>query len=125
MPDQNPEYRDETVAIATAVCREVVGIHAEYYGRGPGRARTTYRDDVLVAVLEEVFTRAEQVLVDGGRFEQVRAHRQAFQDEVESLFCDAVERATGRAVTACLSQVNRDGLAVEVFILGPPAPSPC
>jgi hypothetical protein len=34
---------------------------------------------------------------------------------------DAVERATGRSVEAFLGQVDEDGVAVDVFTLGPRA----
>jgi hypothetical protein len=43
----------------------------------------------------------------------------AFQDQVEPLMRQAVESATGRAVKAFMSQVSRDDVAAEVFILGP------
>jgi uncharacterized protein YbcI len=116
--------RDGAGAIVATISREIVGIYVEYYGRGPTKAKTTWRDDLVVCVLEDVFNRAERVLVDGGRFEQVRINRQAFQDEIEPLFREAIERATDRRVETVLSQVNDRGMAVEVFILGPSLGSP-
>jgi uncharacterized protein YbcI len=104
------------------ISREIVGIHARYYGRGPTKAKTVWRNDVVVCVLEEIFTRAEQLLVDGDHFEQVRSHRQAFQDQVEPLFRNTVEQATGHTVHAFLSQVSPEGVASEVFTLGEPLP---
>ena len=68
-------------------------------------------------MLQDVFTKAEQVLVDGGRFEDVRANRTAFQDEVAPLFCGAVEATAGRRVGSFLSQISIDGVACEVFVL--------
>jgi uncharacterized protein YbcI len=106
-------------AVVATISREVVGIYAEYFGRGPTQAKTFWREDLVVCILKDVFTRAEQLLVDGGRFTQVRAHRQAFQDEVEPLFCELIERATGRKVEAFLSQVSRQGVAAEIFTLAP------
>jgi uncharacterized protein YbcI len=112
--------RDASGAIVAMVSREIVGIYAEYYGRGPTKAKTQWRDDIVVCVLENVFTRAERILVDGGRFDQVRLNRQAFQDEIEPLFRSAIERVTERRVETCLSQVNQRGVAAEVFVLGTP-----
>lgn len=74
---------------------------------------------MAVTVLEEIFTRAEEVLVNAGHFVQVRAQRQAFQDEIEPLFRQVVEEATGRSVRAFLSQVTEEGIAAEVFVLEP------
>jgi uncharacterized protein YbcI len=78
-----------------------------------------YRNDVVVVILEEIFNKAEEVLTKAGSFEQVRAHRQAFQDQVEPLFRNVVEQATGRSVRAFLSQVTPEGIASEVFVLTP------
>lgn len=104
-------------SIVAEISREIVRIHARYYGRGPTRARAIWRHDVVVVVLEEIFTKSEEVLVEGNQFQHVRSHRQAFQDQVEPLFCHAVENATGRRVRAFLSQVTEEGIASEVFVL--------
>lgn len=121
-PTPDPITHDPSGAIVAAISREIVGIYAEYYGRGPTKAKTHWREDVITCILEDAFTRAERVLVDGDRFEQVRLNRQAFQDQIEPLLRDAVERVTDRWVETCLSQINRDGVAVEVFVLGPDQP---
>jgi uncharacterized protein YbcI len=112
--------RDGPGAVVAAISRQLVGIYAEYYGRGPTRAKTIWRDDVVVCILEDVFTRAERLLIDGGRFDQVRLNRQAFQEQLEPTFHEVVEKVTGRQVEACLSQVNPTGVAAEIFTLGPP-----
>jgi uncharacterized protein YbcI len=118
-PTQDPVTQEASGAIVAAISREIVGIYAEYYGRGPTRAKTLWREEVITCILEDSFTRAERVLVDGGRFEQVRLNRQAFQDEIEPLLRETIQRVTGRRVETCLSQINRDGVAAEVFVLGP------
>jgi len=101
-----------------AISREIVGVHSRFYGRGPTKAKTIWRDEIIVCVLEEIFTKAEQLLVDAGRFEEVRSHRIAFQDEVEPLFRGSIEAITGRPVKSFLSQISKDGVASEVFVLG-------
>jgi uncharacterized protein YbcI len=120
-PLQESNPRGSGVVVAT-ISREIVGIYAEYFGRGPTKAKTSWHEDFVLCVLEDVFTRAERILIDGGRFEQVRLTRQAFQEEIEPTFREAVERATGRRVDAYLSQVNQAGVAAEVFLLGPSLP---
>jgi uncharacterized protein YbcI len=107
-----------------AISREIVKIHSEFFGRGPTKAKTIWRDEIVVCLLEEIFTKAEKLLVDHGRFAEVRAHRIAFQDEVAPLFRSSVEKVTGREVKSFLSQVSADGCAAEVFVLGGPAHLP-
>jgi uncharacterized protein YbcI len=111
---------DRGGSLVASISRDIVRIHARFYGRGPTKAKTIWRDDIVVCVLEDIFTKAEQLLVDGGRFEDVRAHRTAFQDEAEPLFRAGIEAVTGRRVRSFLSQVAVDGSASEVFLLGAP-----
>jgi uncharacterized protein YbcI len=121
---QDQRGKDESSgAIVAAISREIVGIYAEYYGRGPTKARTVWREDIIACILEDAFTRPERILVDGGRFEQVRLNRQAFKDQIAPLFRERIEAVTGREVTACLSQVKEDGMAAEIFVLGPTNPT--
>jgi uncharacterized protein YbcI len=103
--------------VVAEIARGVVKIHAHYFGRGPTRARAIWRNDVVVVILEEIFTRAEQTLIETGHFDQVRQHRLTFQDEVEPRFREVVEKATERPVRAFLSQVSADGISSEVFVL--------
>jgi uncharacterized protein YbcI len=120
-PDISADGRveaDRGTSLVAEISREIVRIHARFYGRGPTKAKTVWRDEIVICVLEDLLTKAEQLLVDGGRFEDVRAHRTAFQDEVEPLFRSSVEAVTGRRVQSFLSQVSKDGVACEVFVLG-------
>jgi uncharacterized protein YbcI len=109
---------DRGGSLVAIISRDIVRIHARFYGRGPTKAKTVWRDEIVVCVLEDIFTKAERLLVDRGRFEDVRVHRTAFQDEAEPLFRASVEAVTGRKVRSFLSQVSIDGAASEVFVLG-------
>jgi uncharacterized protein YbcI len=112
---EQPEAR--ALPVIAAISREIVGIHAAHFGRGPTGAKTVWREDVVVCVLRDVFTRSERVLVEAGKFEQVRSNRQLLQEAVEPLLRQAVEGATGCPVQVLLSQVAADGTACEVFLL--------
>ncbi|MBS1861139.1 MAG: DUF2294 family protein [Actinobacteria bacterium] len=103
--------------VVADISREIVRVYAHHFGRGPTKAKTVWREDLVVCVLEDIFTRSEQVLVDSGNFDQVRSNRQAFQDAVQPLLRQIVEQATGEVVRSFLSQVNGDGVATEVFLL--------
>ncbi|MBS1888764.1 MAG: DUF2294 family protein [Actinobacteria bacterium] len=98
--------------------RDIVKVHARLYGRGPTRAKTIWRDGIVCCVLEDVFTTAERVLVGGGHFEEVRSQRIAFAEQVGPLLRRAVEMSTRHYVDAFLSQISKDGVISEVFVLG-------
>jgi uncharacterized protein YbcI len=112
------EHNDaRSLPVVADISREIVRVHSSHYGRGPTKAKTIWRDEVVVCVLQDIFTRSEQVLIDAGKFEQVRSNRLIFQDAVEPLLREVVERATGIKVRSFLSQVSVDGTASEVFVL--------
>jgi uncharacterized protein YbcI len=127
MPNQTGQdavlVKDRSGAIVAAVSRQVVGIYAEHFGRGPTKAKTVWRAGVVVCVLEDVFTRPEQVLIEGGRFAQVRNHRGALHETIEPLLRAAIEEMTGFRVKACLGQVGVEGVAVETFVLAERLPA--
>lgn len=116
---ESEEIRDAAGSAAAKISRSMVHIHSKYYGRGPTRARTIWRDDVVVTVLEDLFTAAEHTLVNSGHFGQVRATRQTFQDQIQPLMRQAVEEATGREVVAFMSQVSPQDVGLEFFMLRP------
>jgi uncharacterized protein YbcI len=117
MPEQLAAKKVEIPAVAR-ISRDIVRIHARLYERGPTRAKTIWREELVCCILEDAFTRAERMLVEGGRFEVVRASRIAFHDQAEPLLRRAVEMATGRYVEAFLGQVAEDGVVAMVFLLG-------
>jgi uncharacterized protein YbcI len=109
-------------AIVAAISREVVALYVEYHGRGPTKAKTVWRDGMVICLLEDVFSRSEQVLVEADRFDQVRRHREALHEAIEPLLRQVIEAATGHRVEACLGQVSSEGAAAEVFVLGEKLP---
>jgi uncharacterized protein YbcI len=62
----------------------------------------------------------ERTLIDAGRFDTVRATRNAFQDTMREAFSAAVEEAVGRKVIGFVSQIHvAPDLSIETFILEP------
>ena len=117
MPDLSSERPAGGRRIDAEVTREIVRIHAHYYGRGPTKAKTYVNDEVILCVLGEIFTPSEEMLIEAGRFLEVRTNRMAFQDTVEPIMREAIERISARGVRALLSQISPEGLSTEVFIL--------
>jgi uncharacterized protein YbcI len=58
----------------------IVVVSPDYTGRGPMKARSTIRDNVVLVMLEQTLTKGEQVLVKKGRDENVLAPRHEYQE---------------------------------------------
>ena len=67
--------------MTATISREIVGIYAEYFGRGPTKAKTTWREELLVCILKDVFTRA----VDAERDQNLTARRNALNERIKRL----------------------------------------
>jgi uncharacterized protein YbcI len=107
-------------ALRQDISNEIVGLYKQHYGKGPVRCRTYFQPVLVIVVLGEGYTAAEQTLFEGGRWYEVREARQIWQDTMKERFVDTIERLTGRTVRAFLS-ANHQGpdLAVEMFVLAP------
>jgi uncharacterized protein YbcI len=104
--------------LTAAISSAVVGVVREYTGRGPTKARTSIRDNVLVVLLEDTLTKGERALVRNGRAEKVLDIRKEFQEAMREEFIAKVSQLTGRTVVAMMSTNNIDpDLAVELFVL--------
>lgn len=117
MSDLTQEQREGRQRIDADISREIVRIHAHYYGRGPTKAKTYVNEEVVLCLLGDIYTPSEEMLIKAGRFEEVRRNRTAFQDTVEPIMRESVERISGRQVASFLSQISPDGRASEVFIM--------
>src|SRR5687767_12428867 len=104
--------------VRAAISKEIVRLQAEYYGKGPTRAKTYIVEDLVVVVLEESFTRAEKTLAERGEKNAIEHIRRRFQQQMKDDFTSVVEQATGRKVRVFLSETNVDhDVSVETFLL--------
>ena len=114
--------------VAAAISRLLVATTAEFTGRGPTKAKTSFGSDVITIVLEDTLTKAERGLVRDGFAGEVVAMRRAFQCTMAPTLIEGIEKITGRSVAAFLSDSHIDpDIAVETFVLTPPgtkAPAP-
>ena len=100
------------------ISKEIVRLQAEYYGKGPTKAKTYIIEDLVVVVLEESFTRAEKTLAERGEREAIEHIRRRFQQQMAESFTSVVEQATGRRVRAFLSDTDiAQDVSVETFLL--------
>jgi uncharacterized protein YbcI len=98
----------------------IVGLFAEYYGRGPTRAKSFLLDDTyVVTVLRDTMTTVERTLAEVGHGDQVRSVRLTFQEAMAGSFKGVVESAFGRRVVSYHSQLLIDAdIGFEMFVLG-------
>ena len=114
----NEEPQQSLGEMRATISREMVRLQAEYYGKGPTRAKTYIVDDVVVVVLEESFTRAEKTLAERGEREAIQHIRRRFQQQMAESFTGVVEQATGRKVRVFLSETDiEQDVSVETFLL--------
>ncbi|HEX5990128.1 MAG TPA: DUF2294 domain-containing protein [Solirubrobacterales bacterium] len=101
-----------------AVTREVIRVQNESHGRGPKKAFSFHNGNVLITVLEDVLTHAEQRLAGNGEGDAVLEIRRLHQRNMAPELKKCVEEITGCKVTAFLSDNHIEpDMAVEVFIL--------
>jgi uncharacterized protein YbcI len=116
------QERSHDGSLYVAISNAIVRLLREYTGRGPTKARTTIRDNVILVILEQALTKGERSLVGNGRAEKVLEIRHEYQEAMRADCIATVSELTGRNVTAMLSanHISPD-IAAEVFILdGPP-----
>jgi uncharacterized protein YbcI len=129
---EDPEVHPEDVAdmreptgdgvgsLRQHISTEIVGLYKQHHGKGPVRCRTYLEPNLIVVVLGEGYTAAEQTLFDAGRWYEVRTARQIWQDTMQARFVEAIERLSGRRVAAFMSANHQEpDLAVELFVLAP------
>ena len=101
-----------------AISNAIVTLFAEYYGRGPTKAKTYAFDNYLITVLDDILTTVERTLVDLGEQDLVRKVRLTFQEATADRFTSAVSEITGREVVAYHSQVTfNPSIGFEIFVL--------
>jgi uncharacterized protein YbcI len=104
--------------VAAAVSNAIVGIHSKHYGKGPTKAKTYLIDDMVVCVMQDVFTTVERTLIDAGKGELVREVRTTFQYSMRDEFRDAISAIVGRRPRSFMSQIDCDAdMALEFFLL--------
>ena len=123
MPSDPRATADDAQAqnILSAISNEMVRIYKEQFGRGPTRTRTNWAGpDIVVVTLEDTFTPAERTLRKLGEHERLRELRILFQYAETEVFCDPIERITGRKVRGFISGIDTVAdIASEMFVLHP------
>lgn len=106
--------------LTEAISAAMVDLYGRFYGHDRTTATTYINDNVVVCILEDILSDGESDQIADGGSGDVIDGRVAFQVGAEDEFTAAIERLTGRTVTAFLSanQTN-PGVASELFFLEP------
>lgn len=113
--EESPAYG---ASLSAVISNGIVRLLREFTGRGPIKARTTIRDDVVVVMLERMLAKGERSLARKGRAEQVLAIRHEFQEAMREESSAEVAELTGCGVTAMLSADHVDpDLGAEIYVL--------
>jgi uncharacterized protein YbcI len=108
-------------ALNAAISNAVVRLLADYIGKGPTKARAIHSGKIVLCILEDTMTKAEQSLVSDGKKDLVLGMRHAFQETMQEDFAAAIEAFTGRKVVAFMSANHVDpDFAAELFVLDGP-----
>jgi len=111
---------DPVRSVKADVARAMVGLHKEYYGKGPERAKTYLNDDYVFVVMEGGLTQSEQTLVEAGKEELVRSYRLEFQATMAPTALSAFSEILGRKVLDYHSQiVFHPPRIFEILVLEP------
>lgn len=114
------EERAAGGTLTAAISRAVVQVTAEYVGRGPTKARTSIRDDVVLVLLQDTLTKAERSLAADGQHKFVLETRSRMQQTMREDLVAAIEMLMERKVISFMSANHIEpDMAAEIFVLEP------
>lgn len=103
------------------ITRQVVKARRRYMGRGPTTARSFYRHNVIVVMMQGLMTGAETSLVAHGKAEAVLEMRDRLRGVMDSALVPAIENLTGRQVVASMGADHIEpDMAAALFVLDRP-----
>jgi len=111
--------------VADEICRDLLTIHRESYGRAAASAEAHFLRDTIIVLLDGLeLLPNEEFLIGEGQAEAVGRVRIQFQEAIAPTFRAAVERATGRRVIGFAShvQIDEPRFMAEIFRLEPRSP---
>ncbi len=107
-------------ALSAAISNAVVRRTTEYTGRGPTKAQTSIRENLIVVLMQDTLTKAERTLLAFGQGDFVLETRKRFQTTMRDDMVAAVELLTDRKVLAFMSANHIEpDMGAEMFVLEP------
>jgi len=111
MADHFEQEQPSGGSLYMSISNTIVRLLREYTGRGPTKARTTIRDNVVLVMLDQTLTKGEQSLVAKGRADKVLEVRHEFQEAMrdESMAKVHIDPDLGAEIFILDSAPQRDG----------------
>jgi uncharacterized protein YbcI len=104
--------------LSASISSAVVHLFSEHTGRGPTKARTTIDANLVVVLLHDSMTHAEQTLARAGKESEVLQIRRTFHETMRPSLVEAVEGLTERNVVTFMSANAIDpDAAAEIFVM--------
>ena len=119
-PERDQARRPTDREVADEICRDLMEIHRESYGRTAARAQAHVLEDTVIVLIDGLQLLPNEVfLIDSGHGDVVHRIRSEYQKAIETTFRAAVERATGRRVIGFSShvQLEEPRFMAEIFRL--------
>ena len=82
--------------LRTDISTAMVGLYKKHFGKGPTRCQTYLAPNLVTVILGEGYTPSEQTLFEAGKWYEVRAARQIWQDSMHERFVATIEELTRR-----------------------------
>ena len=109
-----------TGGLSQEISAGMVRLYKEQLGRGPTKTRTWVHDNMVVTVLADSLTKAEETLATADNPEAVRELRRTLQGAMMAEMTKLIETTMHREVLCVLSDHSPGpDYAVEVILLKP------
>jgi uncharacterized protein YbcI len=118
VPEPPPAEGEQRQLLLRQISSGMAQMQKEAFGKGPTSTKSYLFDDMLLIVMRDGLTVAEQTMLSFGQADLVRNFRQQFENEMTSRIVDMIEGLARRKVLTYQSQImfNPD-VVVEMFVL--------
>jgi uncharacterized protein YbcI len=118
VPEPPPASGEQRQLLLRQISSGMAQMQKEAFGKGPTSTKSYLFDDMLLIVMRDGLTVAEETMLSFGQADLVRNFRQQFENEMTSRIVDMIEGLARRKVLTYQSQImfNPD-VVVEMFVL--------
>jgi uncharacterized protein YbcI len=116
-PPPTPAEGEQRQLLLRQISTGMAHMQKEAFGKGPTSTKSYLFDDMLLIVMRDGLTVAEQTMLSFGQADLVRNFRQQFENEMTSRIVEMIEGLAHRIVLTYQSQImfNPD-VVVEMFV---------
>jgi uncharacterized protein YbcI len=118
VPEPPPASGEQRQLLLRQISSGMAQMQKEAFGKGPTSTKSYLFDDMLLIVMRDGLTVAEETMLSFGQADLVRNFRQQFENEMTSRIVDMIEGLARRKVLTYQSQIMFDpDVVVEMFVL--------